>query len=129
MSTELQGRVRYVKLYSGINTNIYINDRTSLCMFCNNPCLLHECAVRCITKYLTSTSTYVDLPDRNRRLTTRGLSYRPDIEKFIDCYIGADFSDGWAQSDADNAETFISLTGYVISYVVCPVIWCSKLQP
>ena len=126
---ELQGRVRHVKLYSGINTTRYINDRTPLCMFCNNPCLVHECAVRRITKYLTITSTYVDLPDRNRRLTTRGVSYRPDKEKFIECYIDAGFSDGWAQSDADNAENFISLTGYVITYAVCPVIWCSKLQP
>ena len=129
MCMELQGRVRYVKLYSGINTTRCINDRTPLCMFCNNPCLVHECTVRRITKYLTSTSTYVDLPDRNRRLTTRGVSYRPDIEKFIECYIGADFFDGWAQSDADNAEIFISLTGYVITYAVCSVIWCSKLQP
>ena len=71
----------------------------------------------------------MDLPDRNRRLTTRGVSYSPDIEKFIECYIGADFSDGWAQSDADNTENFISRTGYVITYAVCPVLWCSKLQP
>ena len=41
--------------------------------FCNNPRLLHERAVRRNEKYLVSTSTYVDLPDGNRRLTTRSV--------------------------------------------------------
>ena len=76
---ELQGRAWYVKLSSGINMTRYTNDRTPLCMFCNNLCLVHEYAVRRITKYLTSTSTSVDLPDRNQRLTTRGVAYSPDI--------------------------------------------------
>ena len=31
--------------------------------FYNNPHLVHERAVRLITKYFASTSTYVDLPD------------------------------------------------------------------
>ena len=33
--------------------------------FFNNPRLVHEISVRCIAKYLASTSTYVDLPSLN----------------------------------------------------------------
>ena len=126
---ELQGRGRYVKLSSGIKTTIDINGRIPLCMFCNNPRLVHELAVRCITKYLASTSTYVDFLERNRRLTTRGLSYKPDIEKFVGCYVGADFSGGWAQADSYDAENSRSRTGYVITYAGYPVLCCSKLRP
>ena len=49
-------------------------------------------------------STYVNFPDGNQWLTTRGVFYRPDIEKLIECYVDAKFSGGWAQLDADNAE-------------------------
>ena len=100
---ELQGSDRYVKLYLGINTTRNINVCTPVCTFFNNPHLVHKCSVRHITKYLASTSTYVDLPDGNIRLTIRGVFYRSDIEKFIKCYVDANFSGGWAQEDADNA--------------------------
>ena len=53
--------------------------------FCNNPRLLHERNARLIAKYLTSTSTYMDLPDINLWLTTCGVVYKPDIEKGIKC--------------------------------------------
>ena len=71
--------------------------------FCNNPRLVQERAVRRISKYLSSTYTYVDLPDGNRRLNTHGIVYSPDILKFIDCYVDSEFSSGWDQSDSDNA--------------------------
>ena len=51
--------------------------------FCNNLHLVHECAIRRIVQYLASTSTYVDLPDKNRCLSTHGVVYRPVIEKVI----------------------------------------------
>ena len=96
--------------------------------FCNNPGLVHEHTIRPIAKYLTSTSTYVDLPDENWRLTTRGIVYRPDIEKGIECYVDAEFYCGWAQADADNTENVMSHTGCVITYAGSPVLWRSKLQ-
>ena len=68
------------------------------------------------------------LPDGNRRLTTRGVVYKPDIEKGIESYVDADFSGGWDQAYDDNAKSFIPRTGCVIMYVECPVLWCSKLQ-
>ena len=49
--------------------------------FCNNPRLVHEHAVRRITNYLLSTSTYLDLPDVNQQLTTCVIVYRSNIYK------------------------------------------------
>ena len=95
---------------------------------CNNPLLVNERAIRCITKYLASMSTYVYLPYRNRRLTISGVVYRSNIEKGIECYIDANFAGGWDQADADNAENVMLHMGYVITYAGCPVLWCSKLQ-
>ena len=75
--------------------------------FFNNPRLVHKHAVRRITRYLTSTSPYVNLSGRNRRLTTCDVVYNTNIEKNIEGYVDADFSGGWDQADADNAENII----------------------
>ena len=71
--------------------------------FFNNPRLLHERAIIRITKYLVSTSTYVDLQDGNQWLTTCGVFYSLYKEKYIYYYLDADFSGVWFQADADNA--------------------------
>ena len=70
----------------------------------------------------------MDLPDRNLWLPTRSVVYKTNKEKSFKRYVDADFASGWAQSDADNAENVMSRMGYVIAYVVCPLLWCSKLQ-
>ena len=128
MHTELQGRSWYVNLSSGINMAKHINVRTPMCTFYNNLHLVHERAIRRITKYLARMSTYVDLPDGNWWLTICDVVYRTDIEKCTKCYIDANFTGGWDQVDAYNAENTISCMECVITYVVCPVLWCSKLQ-
>ena len=84
--------------------------------FFDNPRILHERSVKSIAKELASTSTYVDLPDKNLRLTTCGIVYRPKIEKIIKCYIYAYFSGGWAKADSDSAENVMSCTVYMITY-------------
>ena len=68
------------------------------------------------------------LTDKNQRLTTCGIVYNTDIEKGFDCYVYYNFDGGWAQADSDNAENVMSHTIYVITYAICPVLWCSKLQ-
>ena len=128
MRLELQGIGWHVKLYSGIKTTRYINSHTQVCTFFNNTCVVHTHAIRRIGKYLEVRSTYVYLPYRNQRLTTHNIVYRTGIEKVIECYVDANISGGWAQVDADNPENVMSCTGYVITYTVCPVLWCSKLQ-
>ena len=52
----------------------------------------------------------------------------PNIDKGIKCYVDAKFPGGWAQANTDNAENIMSHTGYLIMYVGCPLLWCSKLQ-
>ena len=52
-------------------------------LFYNNPCLVHDRAVRRIPKYLASTSTYVDLPNGNQMLTTEVVVYSNYIKKGI----------------------------------------------
>ena len=42
----------------------------------NNSRLVHESSVKWITKYPSRTSTYTDLPDGNRQLSTHDLVYR-----------------------------------------------------
>ena len=88
----------------------------------NNPRLVNELSAISIANYLASTSTYVDLIDRNRQLTTSGVFYRTGIEKFINCYIYARFSGGWAQADAYNAENSMPHMGYVITYTGCTLL-------
>ena len=62
--------------------------------FCNNMRLMHERAVRRITKYLARTSTHMDLPDGNRWLYTCRVVYNPDKEKCIECYVDSNFAGG-----------------------------------
>ena len=45
----------------------------------------------------------MDLPDKNRRLSTHGVAYRPNKEKWIKCYVDSEFASGWAQEDTNNA--------------------------
>ena len=70
--------------------------------FFNIPHLVHKCAIRRNEKYLASTCTYVDVPDRNQQLTTCSVVYGIDVEKGIKCYVDACFAGGWYQADADN---------------------------
>jgi len=79
------------------------------------PKLSHERAINRIGKYLLGTAD-------------KGIIYKPDKSKGLECYVDADFAGGWNQADATNADAVLSRTGYVIMYAGCPLLWCSKLQ-
>jgi histone deacetylase 1/2 len=83
--------------------------------FCIDPKLLHERAINRIGKYLQGTKD-------------KGIIYRPDLSKGLECYVDADFAGGWNKDENGDADTVLSRTGYVIMYAGCPIIWCSKLQ-
>jgi hypothetical protein len=85
--------------------------------FCNNPMLSHEQAIMRIGRYL-------------RHTKNRGIIFKPDKTKGLECFVDADFSGGWNQADANDAENLMSRTGYVIKYAncCCPIHWSSKLQ-
>lgn len=83
--------------------------------FCNDPKLSHEQAITRIGRYL-------------RHSKTRGIVYKPDPSKGLECYVDADFAGGWCQTDPHDAGNVMSRTGFVIKYADCPVFWQSKLQ-
>ena len=83
--------------------------------FCIDPKLSHEKAVIRIGKYLIGTDD-------------KGMIFRPDPTKGLECFVDADFAGGWNKADAIDAGAVLSRTGYVLTYAGCPLTWCSKLQ-
>jgi hypothetical protein len=58
----------------------------------------------------------------------RGIIYKSDKTKGLECYVNADIAGGWLQADADNAEKVLFHTGYILMYANCPILWVSHLQ-
>ena len=83
--------------------------------FNNYPHLSNERAVNRIGRYLLITRD-------------KGMIYRPDITRDLECYVAADFSGGWKYDNHDSLESVLSRTGFVIMYAGCPITWGSKLQ-
>ena len=69
----------------------------------NDPHLSHELAVKRIGRYLLDTRE-------------KGMIYRPDITRGLECYVDADFSGGWKDGNNDSPESVLSRTGFVIMY-------------
>ena len=63
------------------------------------------------------------MPSPTLRDPQRGIVYKPDPTRGIECFVDADFRD-----DAESTENVVSRTGFVIMYAGCPIIWISKLQ-
>ena len=127
MCLRLQRSDKIVKLASIVLSTRDIYIHTPVCIFLNNTYLVHVRSVRLITTDLVSTSTYVHLSDVNRRLSTCVVFYKANKEKIIRCYVDANFSGGWDQVDSDNAKQVMSRLGHIITYVVCFILWRSKL--
>ena len=83
--------------------------------FNNAPMLCHERAIKRICKYLLGTMD-------------KGMIFRPDMARGLECHVDADFAGGWSSGDTQNPEMVLSRTGFVISYAGCPIYWASKLQ-
>ena len=80
-----------------------------------DPHLSHEQAVKRIGRYLLNTRD-------------KGMIYRPDITRGLECYVDADFADGWKDGNHGSPESVLSRTGFVIIYAGCPITWGSKMQ-
>jgi len=83
--------------------------------FCNDPKLSHKQAITRIGCYL--------LRSRNK-----GIKYKVDLSKGLECYVDADFAGGWDQTDPYDVSNLMSRSSFVIKYVDCPIYWSSKLQ-
>ena len=108
----LTGMLGYLQLTSRPD----ISMATHQCARFNNaPMLCHERAIKRICKYLLGTMD-------------KGMIFRPDLTKGLECHVDADFAGGWSSGDTQNPEAVLSRTGFVISYAGCPIYWASKLQ-
>ena len=105
MLTYLQGNSR-----PDISVHVHQCARFSI-----DPKRSHERAIIGIGRYL--------LTSRDR-----GIIYKPDTSKGLECYVDADFAGGWQKADAESADSVMSRTGYVLMYAGCPIHWVSKLQ-
>ena len=83
--------------------------------FNNDPKLSHDRAVKKIVRYLLDTRD-------------KGIIFKPDLSKGLECYVDADFAGGWKDGDHDAPESVLSRTGYVIMYAGCPITWGSRMQ-
>ena len=83
--------------------------------FSNNSMLSHKKSIMCIGWYLLDTHT-------------RGIIFKPEKSKGLECYINADFACGWSQANAENADNVLSWTGYVFMNANCPILWVIPLQ-
>ena len=50
-----------------------------------------------------------------------GIIYSTDVSKGLECYVDADFADGWPREVGDDTDNIISRNGMVIMYANCPV--------
>jgi len=83
--------------------------------FNNHPMMSHERAVKKIGRYLLETRD-------------KGIIYKPDRSRGLECFVDADFAGGWNGGDKLSPECVMSRTGFVIMFAGCPITWASKLQ-
>ena len=72
--------------------------------------LSHERAVKRIGRYL------IDTKDK-------GMIFRPNTSRGLECYVDEDFAGGWKDGDQDSPESVLSRTGFVIMFAGCPITW------
>jgi hypothetical protein len=83
--------------------------------FSNDPKLQHEQAIKRMSRYLKGTPN-------------DGIIMKPDLSKGFECYVDADFAGTFTKATADDPQSCLSRTGYVIKFANCPLIWSSKMQ-
>ena len=58
----------------------------------------------------------------------KGVIFKPDVSRGLECHVDADFAGGWSSGDHSHPEQVLSRAGYVISYAGCPIYWVSKME-
>ena len=83
--------------------------------FTHNPKDSHAIAIKRILRYLNGTRT-------------GGMTLQPTGDLQVDCYVDADFAGLWNVEDDQNPLCVKSRSGYLITFMNCPLLWTSKLQ-
>jgi hypothetical protein len=56
------------------------------------------------------------------------MTFKPDTQMQLNCYVDADFAGLWNVEDDQDPVCVKSRTGYVLTLGNCPLLWVSKLQ-
>jgi histone deacetylase 1/2 len=83
--------------------------------FSSAPKVLHKLAVKCIVRYLSTTSD-------------KGITLRPTTDLTYDMYVNSNFAGMWHKEYSHLRDNVLSRTGYMILFGGCPIMWASKLQ-
>ena len=83
--------------------------------FTHMPKASHSVAVKQILRYLNSTKD-------------KGMLLKPTKSLAIDCYVDADFAGLWGIENDQDPLCVKSRTGFLITFMGCPLQWVSKLQ-
>jgi Reverse transcriptase (RNA-dependent DNA polymerase) len=83
--------------------------------FMAEPRKIHGEAVKRIGRYLLSSRD-------------KGVILRPDLSKSFECWVDADYCGNWNPLVTEDPSTAKSRSGYVITYLGCPLVWASRLQ-
>ena len=57
-----------------------------------------------------------------------GLLFNPSNKLVVDCYDDADFAGLWVHEDPQDPICARSITGFVVTFSNCPLLWVSELQ-
>jgi len=106
------GMLTYLQATSRPDISMAVHQcaRYSIC-----PMLTHERAIKRIGRYLLGTKD-------------KGILFKPDIDKGMECFVDADFAGGWSKDSPEEPDNVLSRTGFVIFYAGCPLAWASRMQ-
>ena len=102
-------------LYLSGNSRLDIAYAVNQCArFTHNPKTSHATAIKRILRYLKGTAD-------------QGLNLKPKSNYKVDCYVDADFEGLWGSENHQDPISVKSRSGYLITFMECPIVWSSKL--
>ena len=82
---------------------------------CIDQKLSHERAVKRLGRYLLGNKD-------------RGIIFKPNLTKGVECYMHADFEGSWSKAVANNPGCVLSRTGVALFYAGSLIFWAGRLQ-
>jgi hypothetical protein len=58
----------------------------------------------------------------------KGFLLQLDPNELFECYVDANYCGNWNPLTAEDPSTAKSCSGYLITYMGCPIVWASHLQ-
>ena len=105
-----------ILLYLSNNSRPDISYSTNQCArFTHFPKASHALSVKNILRYLQGTKD-------------KGVVIHTSTQYNVDCYVDTDFGRLWESEDDQEPTRVKSRTGFIITFMGCPLLWISKLQ-